>query len=189
MKIVTRQVAAIGAALAALTLVSACSLGSTSAGSSSAGGANADTKAGGKDAQGVTTVKIGQPITITRNGVVGAKAVAEVTVSDLKAGAKGADEFAAPQHGQFITVKVNVVGKEGKYTIDPYDFKIVGADGTVFNPTPAAAMKPELQASEVGGGQKVSGYIAFDAAVGAEKGGKISLKDLYIGADAGYWTL
>jgi hypothetical protein len=50
-------------------------------------------------------------------------------------------------------------------------------------------VEPDLGYSDLAPGQKTAGTITFDAAVGAEKGGKIALTDLFAEGDAGYWQL
>jgi hypothetical protein len=165
------------ALLAALAL--ACGAGSS--GTTSSGGGTSAARA-----VQIATVAVGQPLTVTRD-LLGTKTVINVTVSNVKTNVKSGNQFSQPQQGQFITAKVAVVVKEGKYDTNPYNFKIVGAGGTVFDPTIGVA-SPELGISELSAGQNTSGFITFDAAAGVEKGGKIALKDWAAEADAGYWT-
>jgi len=83
---------------------------------------------------------------------------------------------------------VLAVGKTGTYHANPFNFKFVAADGTVSEAT-FASVKPLLNATDLQAGQKVEGNVIFDLKQGAEKGGKVALKDPLGSADVGYWTV
>jgi len=171
-------VVALAAPLAALVI--AC--GSTGT-SSSAGGSGGSATA--KSA--AVTVKAGETMTLTET-LLGSKTVVEITLANVKFGVKPKNEFATPSKGQFITADVTAVVKEGKYSINSADFKLVAADGTAYDSTVSLDGK-DLSANDLTPGQKASGTVVFDAAKGAEKGGKVALKNVLAEGDAGYWTL
>jgi hypothetical protein len=135
----------------------------------------------------VATVAVGQPLTMNRN-ILGTKTSATITVSNPRYGVKSGNQFQKAEKGQFIVVDVAVQVIEGKLTLTQGSFKLVGADGTVYDTT-LPVVEPDLGFSELAAGQKTSGAITFDAATGAQTGGKIALTDLMADGDAGYWTL
>lgn len=174
-------VALLAVPLAAFIL--AC--GSTGSSTSAGGSGNSGAKEATKNAP--VTVKAGETMTLTES-FLGTKTVVEITLTNVKANVKAKDQFSKPQKGQYITADVTAVVKEGKYSINGTDFKLVAADGTAYDSTIALDGK-DLSANDMTAGQKTSGQIVFDAAAGAEKGGKIALKSILADGDAGYWTL
>ncbi len=135
----------------------------------------------------VTTVPIGQPLTLTEV-LFGTKTVATVTVTNLKVGVKSGNQFVKPAKGQFITADVTVQVSDGKFSINSSMFKLVAADGTAFDTT-IILDQNDISGNDLTPGQKVTGAIAFDATVGAEKGARIALKSWLADGDAGYWQL
>jgi hypothetical protein len=154
---------------------------SSSAGSAGDGGAKADTK------NAPVTVKAGEVMTLTET-IITTKTVVEITLTNVKVGVKSGNQFIKPAKGQFITADVSVLVKEGKYSINSSMFKLVGADGTAYDSTVALDGK-DLSGNDITAGQKTAGSIVFDAAVGAQTGGKIAIKSFLAEGDAGYWTL
>lgn len=160
-------------------------------------GANSDTgssTSSGGDAQTATeakntpvTVAAGQPMTLTEN-VLGSKTVVVITLTNVKYNVKSGNQFIKPSKGQFITADVTAEVKEGKFSIFGGMFKLVGADGTAYDASTMLDSK-DISGTDLTPGQKTSGQVAFDAAVGAEKGGKVALKSWLADGDAGYWTL
>jgi uncharacterized protein DUF4352 len=190
MSMTIRRLALTLAAPIAILLALACGSGGKTGTTSEPGISSGEPTAAtptATSAAPVATVPAGQPLVVTRD-VFGTMTVVEVTVSDVKAGVKG-DQFTKPQRGQFVTAKVAVLAKEGKYQASPYSFKLVGPDGSVFDSSLLSVARPDLPSSELSAGQRTSGYVTFDAAVGAEKGGRIALKDWLAEGDAGYWKL
>lgn len=178
---ITAVLVAAGAAL-----VIACGGGGTSTTSETGTTTNGSGAAAEKEqAPTVATAPVGQALKMTRD-FLGEETVVEITVSEVKTGVKSNNQFLKPEKGQFITAKVVVKAVKGKYHANPFSFKLVGADGAVFDPG-LGVKEPNLGATELAAGQNVTGYITFDAAVGAEKGGKIALKDWASEGDAGYW--
>jgi hypothetical protein len=177
------KLAIIATAALAVFLI-ACGAGTGS--SSSAGGA-ADGGAKPADKKAPAAVAAGQTLTLTEE-ILGSKTVVEITLANVKTGVKSGNQFMKADKGQFITADVTAVVKEGKYTINSASFKLVGADGTAYDSTVALNGK-DLSGSDLTAGQKTAGQIVFDAAVGAEKGGKIAIKSYLAEGDAGYWTL
>ena len=164
-------------------LVIACGAG-TKTGTSSApgGGAQAATTAAEP-----TTVKAGQPLTLTES-VLGSDTVATITLSNVKYGVKSSNQFDKPEKGQFITADVTVSVSKGKFSISSGSFKLVAKDGTAYDTTFMSDVQ-DLSGNDLTPGQKTSGTIVFDTTKGAQTGGKIALKDILADGDAGYWTL
>jgi hypothetical protein len=159
-------------------------------GTTTKSGGDSSAKPGGSGATAtpaITTVPIGQALTLNRD-ILGTKTVATITVSNLRVGVDSGNQFMTAEKGQYIVVDVAVQVAEGKFSLTQGSFKLVAADGTVFDTT-MPVVKPDLGYSDLAPGQKTSGAITFDAAVGAEKGGKIALTDVLAKSDAGYWTL
>jgi hypothetical protein len=176
------------AALAALTL--ACSMGDTDTSSSVSGGETqkvTEAKGGEKT---TTTAKIGQKVTLT-NDLLGEKTAIEVTVANAKQYAKTPGDFGMePDNGTFLVVDVTVVCKDGSYSTNPFNFKLVAKDGTVADPA-LATFKPALSLTELSKGQKVSGKVVFDVSKAALKGAKIQIDGVGLDFDkpAAYWAL
>lgn len=157
------------------------SSGASSTGAGAAAGNPAATSAA------PSTVKVGETLNLVEQ-VFGSATKASITLTNLKTKVKSTDGFSKPAKGQFITADVAVVVTEGKFSINSSSFKLVAADGTAYDTTIALNGK-DLSANDLTPGQKTAGQITFDAAVGAEKGGKIALTDVLADGDAGYWTM
>lgn len=176
----TLAVAALAVALGLPTL--AC--GDTGAEStSSSGGTPA---AAGKSPKAVTTVKVGEKLTVTET-VLGEKTIVELTLSAVKTGGKGT-QFDKPSKGQYITATVAALVKEGKTTVNSSQFKLVAKDGTAYDTT-VVLDGDDLSAMDLAAGQKTSGLIRFDVPKGAEKGAKIAVLSFLADGDVGYWAL
>ncbi len=134
----------------------------------------------------VTTVPVGQGLTVTED-LFGTKTTIVLTVTTVKAGVKSGNQFVTPAKGQFIEAVVTAAVQVGKVSVSWADFKFVGADGTVYGTTIMG--DGLLSGNDLAAGQKTSGRVVFDAAVGAEKGGKIAITSWLSDGDAGYWAL
>ncbi len=140
-------------------------------------------------AKQVATVAAGQPLTLTEE-FLGTKSVVVLTLSNVKAGVRSGNQFVKPGRGQFITADVLAEVREGKVTVNSSMFKLVAADGTAFDAGVASFLdKQDLSGTDLTPGQKTSGTLVFDAAVGAEKGARIAVKSMLADGDAGYWTI
>ncbi len=175
-----RTVSLILVPLAAVGL--ACGAGDS--GTSTSGDAPAD--GSGKADSKAATVQVGQPLTMKRD-FLGTKVVAVITVANVRP-VKAPNQFQKPAKGQFLAADVSVQVQEGKFTLTQGNLKLVGADGTVYDTT-VSVVEPALGFTELSPGQKTGGAVTFDAAVGAEKAGKVALSDLMADGDAGYWQL
>ncbi|WP_433203676.1 DUF4352 domain-containing protein [Dactylosporangium sp. CS-047395] len=181
----------VGALAVTASFALACGSTGTSSSSSGAGG-NAGSSGGAvaqqaEEKKGPATVKVGEPLTL-KESILGDTTVVEITLSELKANAKATDGFSKPKQGQFVTVKVSLQVKQGKYSINSTAFKFVTADNTAIDSTLSLDGK-DLMANDITSGQKASGTVWFDVPKGAEKGGKIALKSILADGDAGYFTL
>ncbi len=171
---------------AIIALIAAPAIVATIACGAGTGTSTEDATGGGKK-PAVTTVAVGQPLQLNRS-VLGTKTVATVTVSNPRYNVKSGNQFVKAARGQFIVVDVAIQSTEGKITLTQGSFKLVAADGNVYDTT-VSFTEPALGFTELSPGQKTSGTVTFDAAAGAQAGGKIALTDLFADGDAGYWTL
>lgn len=174
------------AAVPLLALALACGAAGTDETTTSAPDAAAGSGNAAK-AAAVTAVAVGQPLQLNRN-FLGSKTVATVTVSKPRYNVKSGNQFIKPTRGQFIVVDVAIQSVEGKITLTQGSFKLVGADGSVYDTT-MSFTEPALGFAELAPGQKTTGTVTFDAAANAQTGGKIALTDIFADGDAGYWTL
>jgi hypothetical protein len=173
------------AAIVALALGLACGAGDEQ-GTTTSGDETAGPAGGTGQAAKAATVQVGQPLTMTRE-ILGSKVVAVITVANVRT-VKAKNQFQTPTKGQFLVADVAVAVNEGKFTLTQGSFKVVGADGTVYDTT-LPVVEPALGFTELSPGQKTAGAVTFDTAVGAEKGARIALTDLLADGDAGYWQL
>ncbi len=179
-----RRITTIVAAGLALATALACGTTPDNGTSTSAGApAGSGQPAENKPAE-VATVPLGQTLNYQRT-LFTDKVVATITVANLRV-VKSDNQFIKPEKGQFLAADVSIQVTEGKFGLAAGSFKIVAADGTVFD-TALPVVKPDLGYSQLAAGQKTSGAITFDAAKGAEKGARIALKDTFADGDAGYW--
>lgn len=177
-------------AIPLIALALGCGAGTTSTGSKTEAGASGAAGVSGDSATAkgpVSTVKVGETLTLIED-ILGTKTKVDITVSNLRANVKSGNQFIKPDKGQFIVIDVTVTVKEGKFSISSSSFKLVAADSNAYNSTVSFA-GTDLSASDLAPGQKSSGTVTFDAAKGAEKGGKIALTNLLSDGDAGYWTM
>ncbi|WP_433044173.1 DUF4352 domain-containing protein [Dactylosporangium sp. CS-033363] len=183
----------VGTLAVTAAFIIACGSTGTSSSSSGAGAGGNAGSSGGAVAQqadekkGPATVKVGEPLTL-KESILGDTTVVEITLSELKANVKATDGFSKPKQGQFVTVKVSLQVKQGKYSINSTAFKFVTADNTAIDSTLSLDGK-DLMANDIASGQKASGTVWFDVPKGAEKGGKIALKSILADGDAGYFAL
>ncbi|GAA3295683.1 DUF4352 domain-containing protein [Dactylosporangium vinaceum] len=136
---------------------------------------------------GPATVKAGETLQL-KESLLGTTTVVDVTVTNVKYNVKSADGFSKPGKGQFVTADVQVLVRQGKYSISSGSFKLVAKDGTAFDSTIALDGK-DLSANDLASGQKASGTVWFDVAKDAQTGGKVALKSILAEGDAGYWAL
>lgn len=175
-----------GVTLAAVAAVVAIACGSGDNGPSTApkGG---DDKPAASEAVKASTVKVGATLVLT-DKMLGEESSAEITVAAPKTATKDKSGFGKPEKGQYLVLTVTAVSKTGKYHANPFSFKLVGADNTVYE-TAFAEFPPQLNAADLAAGQKTSGNIVFDIPKGALTGMKVALKDPLGESDLGYWTL
>lgn len=142
-------------------------------------------------ASGPKTFSLGEPATVTNAG----KDVMTVTVSDAKYFDKKQQEYGKdPANGRFlqltITAKAMPDADPEVASVNPFDFYVVGEDGTKFSHGAGNALSGlnsdgALNATNLNPGEQVKGTAAFDV----PKAG--SLKVAYAPATRalGYWTL
>lgn len=96
------------------------------------------------------SVAIGQPLQLNRN-VLGTKTVATIVVANPRYNVKSGNQFIKPSRGQFIVVDVAVQSTEGKILLTQGSFKLVGADGAVYDTT-MSFVEPSLGFAELQSG-------------------------------------
>jgi methionine-rich copper-binding protein CopC len=177
------------AAIATTATMLACGAGSGDTKSTVAGGDSQSVAAAPEPSTAVG--KIGQTITLSSE-LLGDKTVVDVTVANAKQYAKEPGEFGSkPEKGVFLVLDVTVVCKQGTYHANPFNFKFVAKDGTVFEGAFTIGFKPELHATDLAAGQKTTGKIVFDVSKAALTGGRVQIDGVGLDANkpAAYWTL
>lgn len=142
-------------------------------------------------AEGPVTAAIGQTITLTSTFLDQTDAV-EVTLSDPEQHESEPGDFGSDaENGVFLVLSVTVVCTEGAYSANPFNFKFVAADGTVYEQAFAIGFDPGLNATELAKGQRTSGKIVFDVPVAALTGGKVQIDGIGTDFDkpGAYWAL
>lgn len=133
------------------------------------------------------------PVTVASGATVSVKAgyMGQVQTNVTVAGAgvwKSNNQFITPKKGEFYAINVTIEVTDGtSYAPGPEDFKLVAADGTVFNAEWVTTADDQLDRTEIYPGQKKQGKIMFDAPVGVQNGAKIQFEGA--GKPQIYWTL
>lgn len=119
----------------------------------------------------------------------GNKPEIRVTVSDIKRNVKSDNQFDKPDHGGYATVKVELTALKGTSDIGPSNFRLIGADGTVFKAEfLVAGIDGQFDAmTEIQEGQKKVGVVVFDVDPAKVASGKIELSSDG-GSPLAYWT-
>jgi hypothetical protein len=170
--------------------VSACGTGTTTSKASDSSDSSSASVETVKE-QGPTTAKVGKTIELSSD-LLGEKTAASVTVANPKTYTVEPGEYGSkPEKGVYLVVDVAVVGKEGAYNANPYNFKFVAADGSVTEQAFVSNFKPALNSVDLNAGQKTNGKMAFDVPKSAITGGKIQIDGLNgdYNKPAAYWTL
>lgn len=101
---------------------------------------------------------------------VGGTDALDVTVAAPRTSKGG--EFDQPSGDHYLIATVTVKALTTGQTINPLDFKAVGADGTEIDATFVGEVTPpQLQAKDLGNGQTVKGSVVFDIPLGAKIAG------------------
>ncbi|MEU7822457.1 DUF4352 domain-containing protein [Catellatospora sp. NPDC049133] len=178
----------VAATLATATML-ACGAGTGDTSSTVSGGDGTSVQAAPEPTTAVG--KVGQTITLT-NELLGDKTIVDVTVTNPKQHTKEPGSYGSkPEKGVFLVLDVTAVCKQGSYHSNPFNFKFVAKDGTVFEQAFAIGFKPELHATDLAAGQKTSGKIVFDVSKAALTGGRIQIDGVGLDANtpAAYWVL
>jgi hypothetical protein len=170
-----------GAALL-IAMTVACGTGTTSKAGSSDGGAKTTTE----EQTQAATAAVGSPITLN-SSLLGSKSQVVITIKSVKITPNGANDFDAPK-GEYVLADIVIECKSGTYHANPFNFALVGADGTKVNPA-MTLFNPALNAIDLNGGQKASGLVAFDVPKGTGKTSKIVVSDPVGNKDAATWTM
>jgi Domain of unknown function (DUF4352) len=145
---------------------------------------------------GPETVPLGTPVPFTiEDTFLGDELDVTVNVANVRTATREPIDYGMePQRGLFVVVDVAVevaAGGSGSYHVNPFNFKIVAADGSAMESSWAMAWEPLLQAVDLSAGQRTAGTVVFDVAPGQEVGARIQLDD--IGANWGepfvFWQL
>lgn len=137
-------------------------------------------------AQQVSTVPVGQPLTLS-SSLLGSNSAAVITVKSANVRAQGPDEYSKPK-GEFVVVDVAIDCTAGSYHASTSNFALVAADGTRTEPT-YTSFDPMLSSTTLQSGQKTAGNVVFDVPVGSTTGAKIAVRELLGSKDIGYWQM
>ncbi|GAA1414285.1 DUF4352 domain-containing protein [Catellatospora coxensis] len=179
---------AFAAALTTLTML-ACGAGAGDTSSAVSGSEGTNVEAAPEPTTAIG--KVGQTITLTSE-LLGDKTVVEVAVTGPKQHTKEPGSFGSkPEKGIFLALDVTVVCKQGTYHANPFNFKFVAVDGTVFEQAFTIGFKPELHAVDLATGQKTAGKIVFDVPKAAISGGRVQIDGIGLDSNkpAAYWAL
>lgn len=135
----------------------------------------------------VKTAQLGGTLVI--EGSFGARAI-HYTLSDGKSYTKAPQYDLKPDKGAFYSVNATVEAKKGSTYASIFDFALVAADGSVYEPTLALGFDNVLSGTQINEGQKTSGLVVFDLPPAAVAKAKIELRaDFFSSGDAGFWQL
>ena len=142
-------------------------------------------------AKPVNTFSLGETATAKATG---GKGSIDITVSDLKVNTSPTEKYGkAPQNGRFVTLTITAKGSEdavaGDLSVNPFDFDIVGPDGTKYqhnngNTIGAIDYDGSLHSTVLNPGEQVKGSISFDV-----PNGPIRLSYSPGPRTLGYWNL
>ncbi len=175
--------------LAALAI--ACGAGSGDTESSVDGDPQGDGVATSEAPQGPATAAMGQTVTLTNTFLNDTDAV-EVTLANPQQFTEApGSSFFTPSNGIYLVIDVTVVCTQGTYTSNPAAFKLVAADGTVYDWDLGVGFDGTLSFTELNAGQRTTGKIVFDVPEAALAGAKIQLDGIGLDFDeaAAFWTL
>jgi hypothetical protein len=132
---------------------------------------------------GPETVPLGTPVPFTiEDAFLGDELDVTVNVANVRTATREPIDYGMePARGLFVVVDVAVevaAGGSGSYHVNPFNFKIVAADGTAMESSWAMAWEPLLQAVDLSAGQRTAGTVVFDVAPGQEVGARIQLDDI-----------
>lgn len=169
----------IGAALTAM--------GGDSTPGTSVTGAPAATGTNGTTTAAAKTAQLGQ--TLIFKGAFGGSEI-HYTVSADKTYTQAPGYPAKPEKGVYYVINAGVEAKKGSAFASPFDFALIGADGTVYEPTAPLGFDNALTGTQINEGQKTAGRVVFDVPQAALAKAKIELRaDFFSSGDAGYWQL
>jgi Domain of unknown function (DUF4352) len=132
------------------------------------------------ESDGPAAVQVGETVTVTTNWFDG-DATADVVVANPTTATVEPGEYGMePQNGLFVAVDVTAVAapdSEGSFSVNPFNFRFVAADGTVYDHAFVTSFDPQLNAVELAAGQRTAGKVVFDIVPGQETGGHVELVD------------
>lgn len=125
----------------------------------------------------IPTAKVGETLNVTTDDSAGT-----ITLLAVRVVAPGQYDTKA-DNGRYIQVVLAAKGTTGTFSINPYDFALVDADGQEYDQSYVDAAKgPDLRARDLHVGQKAKGSIIYDAAKGpltlAYRGGGFGDEDV-----------
>lgn len=171
------------AAAVAFAAVIGCGIGSGSTESSTSG-----TAASAKPSP--VQAAMGTAVTLN-SALFGTKTQITITLSGARTADREPGSFPSkPERGKYLVVAVTIAQVNGTYDVNPFNFKFVAKDGSVYEAS-FAAFPPGLQAVGLSAGQKTSGNIVFDVPTAALNGARIQVYGISVDYDqpAAYWTV
>jgi hypothetical protein len=132
---------------------------------------------------GPATVKVGQGIDMKSS-----RTETKVTVKTVKK-AKSNNQFDDAKRGQFVAVNVDIFATKGSTDLGPSNFRLIAADGTVYQSEfLVAGIQPQLDMmTTVEQGQRKTGLVVFDIDPEKFAGLKVQVSDDFSDVQ-GYWT-
>jgi uncharacterized protein DUF4352 len=139
---------------------------------------------------GPAKAKMGQTITLTSE-LLGDVTKVTITLRGAKQAAREPGSFGSkPEKGVYLVVTADIAAVTGTYDANPYSFKFVAADGTVYEPA-FATFPPALHSTGLSAGQKTSGTVVFDVPKAALAGARVQVAGIGLDYDepGAYWAL
>lgn len=92
------------------------------------------------------------------------------------------------EKGQFFSVTATVKVVKGSAYVYGGDFALITTAGTPYEGSASLLVEGGIEGVQANAGQTVTGLVVFDIPVGAEKGAKVELRELFASNQA-FWQL
>jgi Domain of unknown function (DUF4352) len=79
----------------------------------------------------------------------------------------GTDFAEPPKNGSYLVIDVTLEVSQGTAGAGPFDWEARNSDGSVYAAVPAGLTGDDIDASDLGPGERTRGKVAFDVPVGA----------------------
>ena len=129
-----------------------------------------------------SNAKFGVPYTITGTDALGSTVSATLTIKAPVKDASFGEGYPVPKHGQMVSFYVSITSDNDGLDYNEWDFYVREASGAHDEPE-IFGKDPSFNSGTLRTGEKVSGYITFDASVH----GALVYAPAFSGASAGEW--